>query len=334
MYKVSALIPVYKVKDYIERCLISICENTIIEDCEIILLNDKSPDNSFEIAREVLAKYPRLKSNIKFIEHTENTGIAQTRNDLLNEASGEYFIFIDSDDYIEKTYLEDLYNSAKSSDADIVECDYYIHDLRSNLIKCYCNVEKKSYNCIISKLLGKNCAYLFVKLIRTSLVKENDLHFIPGMNLCEDEYFTYCIYCYANTINYVPKHLYHYVLNKESITRTLFDDNKIRSVIDCVNFSTDLLLKHYNNQEIKECISFRKMNRKGYILLNTTRKNQRKLRNLWKEDTYILKKRKINPILKTIVLGKNRILVSIYLVIIMLVKKIKNRNFTLKDFLN
>jgi glycosyltransferase involved in cell wall biosynthesis len=333
MYKVSVLIPIYNVEDYIERCLVSVFENTIINDCEVVLLNDKTPDNSFELAKEIVSRYPQIKNNVKFLEHKENTGIAQGRNDLLQAASGEYFIFVDSDDYIEKNYLEALYTSAKSNDADVVECDYYTHDFNRNILKCFCGVKSSAFDSIIAKLKGENTAYLTVKLIKTSIIKTHNLKFISGMNLCEDEYFTYCIYCHAKEINYVPQFLYHYVLNKKSITRTLFDDYKIKSVLDCINFSSELLLKFYDNDEIKQWISFRKMDRKRYLLFNTTRSKQKNLRTLWQDQCEILNKMKINPVTKTILRGKSILFFNLYLFIIMMLKRIKNRNFTMKDYL-
>lgn len=333
MFKVSVLIPVYNVKDYIERCLRSVFENTIITDCEVIILNDKTQDNSFDIAKEIISQYPELKSNIKLLEHDKNTGIAQVRNDLLKEATGEYFIFIDSDDYVENVYLEKLYCSAKNNDADIVECDYIIHDLRGNVKEVYCNVASTPYDCINAKLDGINSAYLFIKLVKLSIVKDNNIQFIPGMNLCEDEFFTYNVYCYSKKINYVSDFLYHYVLNKDSITRTLFDVTKIKSVIDCMDYSSSLLHKFFNNNEINNRISLRKMDRKRYLLLNTSKKNQNELRTLWNEDTFILSKRKINLFYNIILKGKNIFLFNLLLFFIMLIKRIKNGNFTMKEYL-
>lgn len=333
MYKVSVLIPVYNVEKYIERCLVSVFENTIIDDCEVILLNDKSPDNSFIQAKEIVSRYPKIADNVKFIEHSTNTGIAQSRNDLLKAASGEYFIFVDSDDYIEKNYLEALYDSAKSNNADIVECDYYIHDFNRNKLNCFCGVKDTVYDSLIAKLKGENVSYLFVKLIKKSLTKDNNLQFIPNMNLCEDEYFTYCIYSHAKTVNHVPQFLYHYVLNKNSITRTLFNDDKINSVINCINYSSETLLKFFDNTEITELLSFRKMDRKFFLLINTTRKNQKKLRTLWQEDSTILNEKKMNPVYTSILKGKNIPFYNISLFLIMLLKRIKNRNFTMKEYL-
>ena len=131
MYKVSVLIPVYNVEKYIERCLVSVLENTIISDCQIVLINDCSTDNSMMEVNKVLQRYPDLINNVIIDNHDKNQGIACTRNDLLQKAFGEYLIFVDSDDYIEKGYLEKLYTTAKQNDSDIVECDFFIHDFNA-----------------------------------------------------------------------------------------------------------------------------------------------------------------------------------------------------------
>lgn len=333
MYKVSILIPVYNVELYIEKCLNSIFANTIIKDCEIILLNDKSTDNSLNIVESVIKNNPSLKNNIKIYQHEKNEGIAKTRADLLNYASGKYFIFVDSDDYVEKNYLELLYNKAKETDSDIAVCDYIVHDLKGNVNVEQFGITGTAYECIKAKLLGKNVAYLPVKLVKTEIVKNNNLSFISGLNLCEDDWFTFEIFCYANRIEYVQQPLYHYVLRKKSISMQLFDDSKVNSVIEYTNKIEQLLLSKFDNQEIKELIFYRKMNRKKYLLLNVNIKKQKELRKLWIEKNTKIQDIKFNIIFKVILLGKNKLLYSLLLFLLMFIKIIRRKCFTLRDYL-
>ncbi|WP_404987712.1 glycosyltransferase family 2 protein [Clostridium culturomicium] len=121
--KVSVIVPVYNVEEYLAPCLDSLVKQTL-QDIEIIVVNDGSPDNSQEIIDRYVKKYPNLvKAMIK-----ENGGQASARNMALEIAKGEYINFVDSDDWVRIDMYENMYKKAKEEDADIVVCnttDYY-----------------------------------------------------------------------------------------------------------------------------------------------------------------------------------------------------------------
>ena len=121
--KVSVIVPVYNVEEYLAPCLDSLVKQTL-QDIEIIVVNDGSPDNSQEIIDRYVKKYPNLvKAMIK-----ENGGQASARNMALEIAKGEYVNFVDSDDWVKIDMYENMYKKAKEEDADIVVCnttDYY-----------------------------------------------------------------------------------------------------------------------------------------------------------------------------------------------------------------
>lgn len=121
--KVSVIVPVYNVEEYLAPCLDSLVKQTL-QDIEIIVVNDGSPDNSQEIIDRYVKKYPSLvKAMIK-----ENGGQASARNMALEIAKGEYVNFVDSDDWVRIDMYENMYKKAKEEDADIVVCnttDYY-----------------------------------------------------------------------------------------------------------------------------------------------------------------------------------------------------------------
>ena len=117
MKKISVIIPVYNVYKYIAKCLDSLVNQTL-DDIEIIVVNDGSPDDSQVVIDEYVKKYPdKVKSYIK-----ENGGQGSARNFGYKKASGEYIGFIDSDDYIDREMYKELYNAAKEKDADIAMC--------------------------------------------------------------------------------------------------------------------------------------------------------------------------------------------------------------------
>lgn len=113
MAKVSIIIPVYKVEEYLHQCLDSVVGQTL-RDIEIICVNDGSPDNCDKILQEYAAADDRIK-----IINQENAGLAAARNTGLPAATGEYVGFLDSDDWVSLDFYERLYNIAKHYDADV-----------------------------------------------------------------------------------------------------------------------------------------------------------------------------------------------------------------------
>ena len=122
-YKVSVVVPCYKVEEYLRRCLDSLVNQTL-KNIEIICINDGSPDNSLEILKEYQEKY---KESFKVIDK-KNEGVWKARFSGIDVAQGEYLAIVDSDDYVDLDYLNKLYSSAKKNKSDIVVCGFYRMD--------------------------------------------------------------------------------------------------------------------------------------------------------------------------------------------------------------
>ena len=121
--KISVIVPVYNSEDTLEKCILSVLNQTL-SDIELILINDGSIDKSQEIIDKYKEKYPD-KIKTKTIE---NQGVSNTRNIALDMAEGEYIGFVDGDDYIESTMYEKLYNKAIDENADIVVSGYFVEN--------------------------------------------------------------------------------------------------------------------------------------------------------------------------------------------------------------
>ena len=121
---ISVIIPIYNVEKYVERCILSIMNQTYTESVECIVVNDCTPDNSMKIVERLVADY---KGTIQFklFHHEHNKGIAAVRNTGLYAASGDYILYIDSDDYCEPDMLEKMYAKAMEGNADVVIADYW-----------------------------------------------------------------------------------------------------------------------------------------------------------------------------------------------------------------
>ena len=120
MIKVSIIVPVYGVEEWLSRCLDSLVNQTL-NDIEIIVVNDGSPDNSQAIIDEYERKYPDMVKGYQ----KENGGLSDARNYGMKYATGEYIAFVDSDDYVDLAMYEKLYLKAKEDNADAVTCAYF-----------------------------------------------------------------------------------------------------------------------------------------------------------------------------------------------------------------
>ena len=120
MARISVIIPVYNSEKYLKKCLDSLLDQTF-QDFEIIAVNDGSTDSSRTILDQYAAQYP----DTVHVYEKGNEGQGAARNFGMERAAGEYVLFLDSDDYVEKNMLEALYAAAVRDESDLVVCDYY-----------------------------------------------------------------------------------------------------------------------------------------------------------------------------------------------------------------
>ena len=124
MPKVSIIIPVYKAEQYIDRCVRALFGQNL-RDLEYIFVDDCSPDRSIDVMEQVLREYPDRQQQVKIIRHRRNMGVGQSRQDGIDEATGEYIIHCDPDDWVEPEMYYLMYDAACRTNADIVVCDYF-----------------------------------------------------------------------------------------------------------------------------------------------------------------------------------------------------------------
>ena len=117
--KVSIIIPIFKVRNFIERCVCSLFEQTL-KDVEYIFVDDASPDDSIDILKSCIDRYQERKNQVTILTHEQNQGLPAARNTGLAVATGEYVFHCDSDDFVEKDMLEVMYKAAKEKHADMV----------------------------------------------------------------------------------------------------------------------------------------------------------------------------------------------------------------------
>ena len=118
MKKISVIVPIYKVEAYLERCVRSLCHQTY-KNLEIILVDDGGPDNSGQMCDAMALQDSRIR-----VIHKKNGGLSDARNAGIEQATGDYIAFVDSDDWYDPTMLEVLYQLCQRNDAQIAECSY------------------------------------------------------------------------------------------------------------------------------------------------------------------------------------------------------------------
>lgn len=213
--KISIISPVYNVEKYIHRCVDSIIAQTFT-DWELILVDDGSTDTSGTICDQYASQDSRIR-----VIHKQNGGVSAARQTGLDASQGEYVIHADPDDWVEPTMLEELYAKAKAEDADMVICDYYTNSGNSqSYIMQF--VSEDPYTTMRRILCGEGVlGSLWNKLIKRFVFLENDIRFYPNINFCEDSLV--CVQILKNSdikIGYLNRALYHYYINKQSITCT------------------------------------------------------------------------------------------------------------------
>lgn len=213
--KVSVIVPIYNVEKYLRRCLDSVAAQTF-SDYEVIMIDDGSTDSSRDIAAEYAEKLPQFK-----LFDNAKKGVANARNVGVQNSSGEYVAFVDSDDFVAPEYLEVLYCTASAVDADISTCNYakfYQEKGKYHTILIRKPSEKVYTNTKFTKMVLNDIrvrSYVWNKLWRRSLFTDNGIKF-------NDIYFEDIAICpqlihSANKIAVTDKCLYNYTQRKGSI---------------------------------------------------------------------------------------------------------------------
>lgn len=330
--KISIIVPVYNSEKFLEKCILSVLNQTF-KEFELILINDGSTDRSKEIC-----DYYRNKDNRVKVVHKFNTGVSETRNIGLDISTGEYVCFIDSDDYIDSRMLEELYNYTENGYIDIIVSGMYFerYDNGSweNKIEYY-----EAYNIQQIKYLIKNLfeSYLLYnpvgKLYKKEIIDIHNIRFDKNMSFGEDPVFNCEFMKYISNIKNIDKCYYNYVKHGDTSLSIRYDKSKYESNKKMHNELTNLM-EYYQiqNEEITLILKQRYKKELCDMLFTIGRadeniKNKEKinfLRVIFRDKEYeFLDKylKGINILLINIIKFKMPILLTIYFNISNKVKK-------------
>lgn len=216
MAKISILVPVYNVENYLRECIESICSQTF-KDIEIICMDDGSTDLSGEILDEYAQKDDRIK-----VIHKENTGYGHTMNQALQLASGEYIGFVESDDYIASNMYEVMYKTVKKYDLDFVKTDYYAIWNREDGSRLFQYQKLGKNERLYNRVLEPNMeleAYFLEKFTWNALYKREYIrkNYIchnetPGASY-QDNGFWFQTFYHAKRVMFLNEAFYYYTQN-------------------------------------------------------------------------------------------------------------------------
>lgn len=280
MPKVSAIIPIYNVEKYLEKCLDSVINQTL-KDIEIICVNDSSTDG----CENIILEYAKKDDRIKLINHAKNEGLGYARNTGLISSNSDYISFIDSDDFVSVDYIEYLYNTALKYDADIVFTDniYTVNEIKSyikpyyhNRIKIWKKKFKKTWNEGISDFNvdtpekentpGYPLAVAWNKLYKKKFLIEKKLLY-SKYRIAEDIDMFYRLLANAPKIAYNHNSKYYYLQRGTSLAGSVsttnkppfailevfenvfnfYKENKLELLKDCNYYNFVSLLHTFNN---------------------------------------------------------------------------------------
>ena len=222
---VSVIVPIHDVGQYLEKCLNSLLAQTY-QNIEIILVDDGSTDKSGEIANQFGKKDKRILTI-----HKKQGGVSSARNEGLKQAKGEWIVFVDSDDYVDKEYIAKLQKLALETNADIATCSFSSFSIDGSSLKKKPTWPEKTLTGIESinyMFKNKYPAYVWLSIYKADLFKKNAIVFPEGKTY-EDITTKINLMYNAKRVAYTNERLYHYQIRKNSITgegftKTRFND--------------------------------------------------------------------------------------------------------------
>ncbi|EGK13939.1 glycosyltransferase family 2 protein [Psychrobacter sanguinis] len=229
MYKLSIIIPVYNVEKYIEDCINSLI-NQLPSEVQVIVVNDGSPDKSFELAKSLVLNFkPSKIDQFLFIEQ-ENQGLSGARNTGIRSASGEYIGFLDSDDKLLEGYFDSVFKYINSSRYDIIDF---------NLITSEGTLKKVRESNVdsIESVFKTRLWYSWARIVKKELLI--NYQFTPGIYY-EDIALTPLLYIQAKNTLHIEEPLYWYRTNEDGITLNKTNDNSEKTI-----HSFQLILNNY-----------------------------------------------------------------------------------------
>ena len=244
-YKLSIVVAVYNLEEYLPRCLDALIKQTL-QEIEILCVDDGSTDSAPAIIDRYAEKYPE---KVKAF-HKTNGGEFTTRNYGLERATGEYVTFVDTDDYVQPNWAEKLYNAAKENDADLAVCGFERIDLNTNKV---ISTNMTGFGNSVKEIKNNDDYLLFInpapwnKIYKREKIK--NIRFLPSRGFNDAMFLASC-YTSMEKIAFVPDVLYHYFLRYDSQIHTV-NKQDVENLEKYLLEVKDLYIKSNKYEEMK-----------------------------------------------------------------------------------
>lgn len=238
--KVSIIVPIYGVERYIERCAVSLFEQTY-PNIEYVFVNDATKDRSIEILEEVITRYPARQKDVRIITHPKNMGISATRNTGLRAITGDYVFYVDSDDYLAVDAMEKLVGMAEQNEADVVIFDVNVVTEKGIYRETVQYTNKVDY---IHRLLQhtEKCAH-WNKFYNAKFYLSTEIFADERVRLADDYAVTPRIIYEAQRIVMYHEPLYFY----ETMNLSSYVHNLKRTAIESQYMADQILVEYFTH---------------------------------------------------------------------------------------
>lgn len=218
----SVIIALYNAEFYIINCIKGLLEQSL-QDWELLLIDDGSTDGTARICDELAKKDVRIR-----VFHEQHQGVSHARQVGINNVRGEYTIHVDVDDAVSPTMLDEMYQAAKNTNADMLICDYTELNGDGSIYHSQKPSDLTKENVANGLIEGKLYGALWNKLIRTVVFRDNQIRFHKELKMREDMFFLLDVLPYVERIAYLPKAFYTYnrTNNRDSLSNTYLREDR------------------------------------------------------------------------------------------------------------
>lgn len=250
--KVSIIVPIYNVENYVQKCIETLKKQTY-ENIEIILVNDGSTDNSYSLAEEISKTDSRIKLYTK-----ENGGVSDARNYGIKRATGEYLTLVDSDDTLDLNAIYRMVKILEKHDADMVMAEKICYTEEAGINK----IDKKNYETVFNSqealqyMLENNTIFVTGNLYKTKLF--DGIEF-PYRKKYEDVATAYKLVHKASKIAYTNEEMYYYLCGRDGATTSVFSEENLIDNLDAHFSQFQFILKNYPHIKQYACKTFIRM---------------------------------------------------------------------------